>query len=42
MFVAAAIKELTNPVVNIMLSIVRHYTIVAVAQQAGDLALSPR
>lgn len=42
MFVAAAIKDLRDPVIATMVSIVRHYTIVAVAQQAGTLALNPR
>lgn len=42
MFVAAAIKELRHPVLTTMVSIVRHYTMVAVAQQAGAFAISPR
>lgn len=42
MFVAAAIKELRHPVLSTMISIVRHYTMVAVAQQAGAFAVSPR
>lgn len=42
MFVAAAIKELRQIVLPVMVSIVRHYTIVAVAQQSGAFALSPK
>lgn len=42
MFVAAAIKDLRNPVISTMLAIVKHYTIVAVAQQSGAFALNPR
>ncbi|XP_022821038.1 transformation/transcription domain-associated protein isoform X3 [Spodoptera litura] len=35
MFVAAAIKELRHHVLPTMVSLVRHYTMVAIAQQAG-------
>lgn len=42
MFVAAAIKELRHPVLSTLISIVRHYTMVAVAQQAGAFAIAPR
>lgn len=42
MFVAAAIKELRHPVIPTMVSIVRHYTIIAVTQQAGAFAVTPR
>lgn len=42
MFVAAAIKELRQYVMTTMVSIVRHYTMVAVAQQAGTFAVSPK
>lgn len=37
MFVAAAIKELRHSVLNTMICLVRHYTMIAVAQQAGPL-----
>ena len=37
MFVAAAIKELRQAVLPTMVSLVRHYTLVAVVQQAGPL-----
>ena len=36
MFVAAAIKDLRPQVLPFMASIVRHYTMVAIAQQAGQ------
>uniref|UniRef100_A0A1Y1MXI9 FAT domain-containing protein n=3 Tax=Photinus pyralis TaxID=7054 RepID=A0A1Y1MXI9_PHOPY len=42
MFVAAAIKELRIPVLNTMVAVVRHYTMVAVAQQAGGFAITPK
>lgn len=42
MYVAAAIKELRERVVPAMVSIVRHYTMVAVAQQAGMFAYAPK
>lgn len=35
MFVAAAIKDLRPQVLPLMASMVRHYTMVAIAQQAG-------
>ncbi len=35
MFVAAAIKDLRPQVLPFMASMVRHYTMVAIAQQAG-------
>ena len=35
LLVAAAIKDLRNSVLPIMASMVRHYTLVAIAQQAG-------
>ncbi|XP_041986434.1 transcription-associated protein 1 isoform X2 [Aricia agestis] len=38
MFVAAAIKELRHHVLPTMVSLVRHYTLVAIAQQAGPFA----
>lgn len=37
MFVAAAIKELRHSVLNTMICLVRHYTMIAVVQQAGPL-----
>lgn len=40
MFVGAAIKELD--VVETLVSVVRHYTMVAVAQQSGAFAYSPK
>ena len=40
LFVAAAIKELKPSVVGTMVSYVRHYTMVAIAQQAGPFALT--
>ncbi|KAF5284945.1 hypothetical protein FQA39_LY16900 [Lamprigera yunnana] len=42
MFVAAAIKELRIPVLTSMVAVVRHYTMVAVAQQAGAFAITPK
>ncbi|KAK9874414.1 hypothetical protein WA026_002761 [Henosepilachna vigintioctopunctata] len=42
MYVAAAIKELREKVVPVMVSIVRHYTMVAVAQQSGMFAYAPK
>ncbi|XP_072379030.1 transcription-associated protein 1 [Diabrotica undecimpunctata] len=41
MFVAAAIKELRETVIPALVSLVRHYTMVAVAQQSGAFAYSP-
>lgn len=38
MFVAAAIKELRHLVLPTMLSLVRHYTLMAIAQEAGPFA----
>lgn len=38
MFVAVAIKELNAPVFQTMVKVVRHYTMIAVAQQAGPFA----
>ncbi|XP_047506869.1 transcription-associated protein 1 isoform X1 [Pieris napi] len=38
MFVAAAIKELRQHVLPTMVSLVRHYTLVAIAQEAGPFA----
>ncbi|XP_052746122.1 transcription-associated protein 1 isoform X5 [Bicyclus anynana] len=38
MFVAAAIKELRHHVLPSMVSLVRHYTLVAIAQEAGPFA----
>lgn len=40
MFVGAAIKELA--VVPTLVSLVRHYTMVAVAQQSGAFAYTPK
>ncbi|CAH2104885.1 unnamed protein product [Euphydryas editha] len=40
MFVAAAIKELRHHVLPTMVSLVRHYTLVAIAQEAGPFAES--
>ena len=39
MFVAAAIKDLRPQVLPIMANMVRHYTTVAIAQQAGQRTL---
>ncbi|XP_057664226.1 transcription-associated protein 1 [Diorhabda carinulata] len=41
MFVGAAIKELRETVIPALVSLVRHYTMVAVAQQSGAFAYSP-
>ncbi|XP_060810438.1 transcription-associated protein 1 isoform X2 [Amyelois transitella] len=38
MFVAAAIKDLRNDVLHTMVTLVRHYTMVAIAQEAGPFA----
>ncbi|KAI4484537.1 hypothetical protein M0804_007103 [Polistes exclamans] len=40
LFVAAEIKELRNLVLGTVVSIVRHYTMVAIAQQAGPFCLT--
>lgn len=40
MFAAAAIKELHSQVLPFLVSLVHHYTLVAVAQQAGPLRLT--
>ncbi|XP_033222256.1 transformation/transcription domain-associated protein [Belonocnema kinseyi] len=42
LFVAAAIKELRQSVLGTMVSYVRHYTMVAIAQQAGPFVLTGR
>ncbi|CAL4066669.1 unnamed protein product, partial [Meganyctiphanes norvegica] len=42
MFVAAAIKELRQSVLPTMVSLVRHYTMVAIAQQAGPFSMMGR
>ena len=42
MFVAAAIKELRQLVLPTMVSLVRHYTMVAIAQQAGPFSLTSK
>lgn len=42
LFVAAAIKELRQTVLGTMISLVRHYTMIAIAQQAGPLVLAGR
>ncbi|XP_054724829.1 transformation/transcription domain-associated protein-like [Uloborus diversus] len=42
MFVAAAIKELRPVVVPFMIALVRHYTFVAISQQAGPFVSSQR
>lgn len=42
MFVAAAVKELRQYVMTTMIAVVKHYTMVAVAQQAGAFAISPK
>jgi transformation/transcription domain-associated protein len=43
MFVAAAIKELRTAVLPTMVALVRHYTMIAIAQQAGPFpAVGPR
>ena len=40
MFVAAAIKELRQCVLSTMVSLVRHYILVAIAQQAGPFSMA--
>ena len=40
MFVAAAIKELRQSVLTTMVSLVRHYILVAIAQQAGPFPMT--
>ncbi|KAK7109588.1 transformation/transcription domain-associated protein-like isoform X2 [Littorina saxatilis] len=40
MFVAAAIKELHNSAVTFLAGMVRHYTLIAISQQAGPFAMS--
>ena len=40
MFVAAAIKELRKSVLSTMVSLVRHYTLVAISQQAGPFPMN--
>lgn len=40
MFVAAAIKELRQAVLPTMVALVRHYTMVAIAQQAGPFPMN--
>lgn len=42
MFVAAAIKELRQVVLPFMVSLVRHYTLVAISQQCGPINLGGR
>ena len=42
MFVAAAIKELRQSVLPTMVALVRHYTMVAIAQQAGPFAMATK
>lgn len=42
MFVAAAIKELRQSVLPTMVNLVRHYTTVAIAQQAGPFPMSTK
>ncbi|XP_043599030.1 transformation/transcription domain-associated protein isoform X1 [Bombus pyrosoma] len=42
LFVAAEIKELRHSVLGTVVSIVRHYTMVAIAQQAGPFCLTGR
>ncbi|KAG8225079.1 hypothetical protein J437_LFUL000058 [Ladona fulva] len=42
MFVAAAIKEVSQIVLPTMVSLVRHYTLVAISQQAGPFPVSTR
>ncbi|XP_065219244.1 transformation/transcription domain-associated protein isoform X2 [Planococcus citri] len=41
-FVAAAIKDLGKVVVPIMVAIVRHYTMIAISQQAGPFPMNRR
>lgn len=40
LFFASAVKELSQMVIPTMLSLVRHYTMVAIAQQSGPFALT--
>lgn len=40
MFVAVAIKELNTPAFQTMVKVVRHYTMIAVAQQAGSFTVT--
>jgi transformation/transcription domain-associated protein len=42
MFVAAAIKELRQAVLPTMVALVRHYTMVAIAQQAGPFPMNAK
>jgi transformation/transcription domain-associated protein len=42
MFVAAAIKELRQAVLPTMVALVRHYTMVAIAQQAGPFPMTSK
>lgn len=42
MFVAAAIKELRNPVLSFMGCMVRHYTMVAISQQCGPFPVGEK
>eukprot|EP00094_Tigriopus_californicus_P003836 TCALIF_03692-PA protein Name:"Similar to TRRAP Transformation/transcription domain-associated protein (Homo sapiens)" AED:0.01 eAED:0.01 QI:3/1/1/1/1/1/3/160/3083 len=42
MFVAAAIKELRQSVLPTMVALVRHYTMVAIAQQSGPFPMSAK
>jgi transformation/transcription domain-associated protein len=42
MFVAAAIKDLRTSVLPIMVAVVRHYTLVAITQQAGPMGSTTR
>ncbi|XP_028982080.1 transformation/transcription domain-associated protein [Diachasma alloeum] len=42
LFVAAAIKELRQSVLGTMVSLVRHYTMIAIAQQAGPFCQTAR
>ncbi|XP_030767739.1 transcription-associated protein 1 [Sitophilus oryzae] len=42
MIVGAAIKELSKPAMQIFVLLVRHYTMVAVAQQCGAFAYTPK
>ena len=42
MFVAAAIKELRQAVLPTMVNLVRHYTMVAISQQAGPFSMSAK
>ena len=42
LFIAAAIKELREPALSTMFNTVRHYTMVAIAQQAGPFCSSDK